>query len=99
MSNFFLTHKAVEDLSKIWGYTYDTWSELQADKYYALLITSCKKLSEDLGLGKRYTEIEEGIRGYRVGKHIIFYRKTENDKIEVLRFLHEAMDLKSRIRE
>ena len=34
MAKYELTHKAVEDLAKIWEYTIDNWSEKQADKYY-----------------------------------------------------------------
>jgi len=34
MANYYLTNKAVEDLSKIWYYTFDNWSEQQADKYF-----------------------------------------------------------------
>ena len=40
MARYSLTNKAVEDLSKIWEYTYEVWSESQADKYYELLINS-----------------------------------------------------------
>ena len=36
MANYNLTNKAVEDLEKIWDYTFQKWSEQQADKYYAL---------------------------------------------------------------
>lgn len=34
MCNYFLTKKAIEDLSKIWDYIFEVWSESQADKYY-----------------------------------------------------------------
>ena len=34
MAKFHLTNKAVEDLAQIWNYTYDEWSENQADRYY-----------------------------------------------------------------
>ena len=37
--------KAVEDLSMIWNYTYETWSEKQADIYYHLLIDSCEEIA------------------------------------------------------
>lgn len=33
MAKYNLTKKAVEDLTKIWNYTFDTWSENQADAY------------------------------------------------------------------
>ena len=45
MSRYFLSNKAVEDLSDIWNYTYEVWSEQQADKYYGLLIDSCDEIS------------------------------------------------------
>ncbi len=38
MAKYKLTNKAVEDLSKIWDYTFEVWSEQQADKYYDGLI-------------------------------------------------------------
>ena len=38
MPNYKLTCKAVADLSKIWKYTFEVWSEKQADKYYNGLI-------------------------------------------------------------
>ena len=38
MAKFSFTYKAVEDLSKIWDYTYEAWSENQANKYYEVLI-------------------------------------------------------------
>ena len=31
MANCFLTNKAVEDLSKIWNYTFDNWPERGVD--------------------------------------------------------------------
>ncbi len=36
MSAYFLTNKAVEDLNGIWEYTFEQWSEQQADRYYHL---------------------------------------------------------------
>lgn len=33
MPKYILTNKAVEDLSTIWNYTFEVWSETQADKY------------------------------------------------------------------
>ena len=29
--------KANDDLNNIWDYTYENWSETQADKYYATI--------------------------------------------------------------
>lgn len=99
MAKYFLTNKAVEDLSKIWDYTYEVWSESQADKYYKLLIGFCKKIAETPDSGKNYAEIEKNIFGYKASQHVIFYRVIKPSEIEILRFLHVRMDLKNRIQE
>lgn len=99
MAKYILTNKAVEDLSKIWEYTYEVWSESQADKYYELLISSFEEIVQNPELGKNYAEIDSTILGLRVGKHIVFYRLVKAINIEILRILHQRMDLKSRIDE
>lgn len=57
MANFKLTNKAVEDLSKIWDYTFEVWSEKQADIYYESLISDCQKIADNPSLGKTITEL------------------------------------------
>jgi toxin ParE1/3/4 len=99
MSKYFLSNKAVDDLSKIWDYTYEVWSENQADKYYYELLENCQELCENQSLGRNYIEIDMDIYGYKSGQHIIFYRMLNKEEIEIVRFLHSRMDLKNRIEE
>jgi toxin ParE1/3/4 len=99
MAKYVLSNKAVEDLSEIWEYTYETWSEGQADKYYDLLTNSFGEIVQNPELGKSYTEIDSAIWGLRVGKHIVFYRVVKSGDIEIVRILHQRMDLKSRMDE
>jgi len=100
MAKYHLTNKAVEDLSNIWEYTVDTWSERQADDYYNMLIASFQKTTENPRLfGLKYEEIAEGLHGYRANKHIIFYRILADGDILVIRILHQRMDLKRRMLE
>ena len=99
MAKYFLTNKAVEDLSKIWEYTYEVWSEGPADKYYELLTSSFQEIVQNPEIGKKYDEIDSGILGLRVGKHIIFYRVVQPRDIQILRILHQRMNLKSRMEE
>ena len=54
MADYILTNKAVLDLSAIWEYTVDTWSEKQADKYYFMLLDSCQDLANGKVAGKKY---------------------------------------------
>ncbi len=97
MANFYLTNKAVADLSEIWNYTFDAWSEMQADHYYSLLLNTCKELAENPKLGKKYDNVHVSLLGFKVNQHIIFY--TPNSQgILVVRILHSRMDMQSRLR-
>ena len=97
MAKYHFTNKAVEDLTEIWNYTLEAWSEKQADKYYDLLLFSCNELAKNPNLGKNYELITEGMLGYRSGEHIIFYSIVSKNEIEVARILHGMMDLKSKL--
>jgi toxin ParE1/3/4 len=99
VAKYLLTNKAVEDLSKIWAYTYEVWSESQADKYYELLTSSFQEILQYPGLGKNYNEIDSTVLGLHVGKHIVLYRLTHTNDIEIIRILHQRMDLRSRMEE
>jgi toxin ParE1/3/4 len=99
MAKYKFTNKAVDDLSAIWSYTFDKWSEKQADAYYIMLVENCKKVASSPQLGKNYSGVTANLLGFRAGKHIIFYRKIEENEVEITRILHEQMDLKHRITE
>ncbi len=99
MAKYNLTNKAVEDLADIWDYTFDKWSEKQADNYYDMLIANCKRIADNPSLGKNYNGITENLFRLRTNRHIIFYRKIAEKEIEVARILHERMDLENRILE
>ncbi|MFD2941983.1 type II toxin-antitoxin system RelE/ParE family toxin [Flavobacterium notoginsengisoli] len=96
MAKYHLTKKAVEDLTHIWNYTFDEWSERQADKYYFLLLDSCQEVAGNPNLGKKYENVSEKLLGYKSNEHILFYRIISEDEIEIIRILHGRMDLKSK---
>ncbi|MBU2526420.1 MAG: type II toxin-antitoxin system RelE/ParE family toxin [Bacteroidetes bacterium] len=99
MAEYKLTNKAVEDLSKIWDYTFEVWSENQADKYYDDLISNCQEIAKKPDLGKIYEGISKQLLGMKANRHIIFYRTINDNYVEITRILHERMDLKKRITE
>ncbi|MFH7005635.1 type II toxin-antitoxin system RelE/ParE family toxin [Flavobacterium bizetiae] len=96
MAKYYLTNKAVEDLTNIWDYTYGEWSENQADKYYNLLLSSCQEIAENPNLGKKYDNVSERLLGFKSNQHIIFYQIISNTEVEIIRILHGRMDLKSK---
>jgi toxin ParE1/3/4 len=99
MAEYKLTNKAVEDLSKIWNYTLETWSEKQADKYYEMLISNFQEIADNPKLGKNYEGVTQSLLGYKTNRHIIFYRILNTSYIEITRILHVRMDLKKRVIE
>ena len=99
MANFYFTNKAVNDLTQIWDYTFEKWSEKQADKYYNDLLKACKRIAADTDLGRKYFKIIPDLHGLHINRHIIFFRRIDSDLVEITRILHEKMDLKKRISE
>lgn len=53
MAEYHITRKAVQDLTAIWEYTLNTWSESQADIYYQWYETQANRLSN-----RKYSDVE-----------------------------------------
>ena len=99
MVNVILRQEAIDDLNNIWEYTFEKWSENQADQYYNKIIHYCEMISENPNIGKKYPEIDSEIFGFLVHKHIIFYRILNLQEIEIERILGAEMDLKNRLKD
>ena len=90
MAKYKFTNKAVYDLTQIWNYTLNKWSEDQADRYYHMLLENCKEVANNPELGKNYSGVTENLFGFKAGRHIIFYRRTVDNEVEITRILHET---------
>jgi toxin ParE1/3/4 len=99
MAKYKFTNKAVYDLTLIWNYTLNKWSEDQADRYYHMLLENCKEVANNPEIGKNYSGVIEDLFGFKAGRHIIFYRRIEGNEIEITRILHEQMDIENRIKD
>ncbi|MDZ7898864.1 MAG: type II toxin-antitoxin system RelE/ParE family toxin [Arcicella sp.] len=99
MAKITFRQEAIDDLTDIWDYTLQKWSEKQADKYHNTIKQACKDISENPYIGRSYDEISKYLFGLKSGNHIIFYHSISEDEIEVIRILHERMDLKNKINE
>ena len=97
MAKIRLSRKAISDLDGIWDYTVETWSKDQAIIYYRQIHASIQSLDRlPLFQEKNYDIIKPGLLGFKVGHHIIFYKK-HNDSIRIVRILHEKMDYQRHI--
>ena len=86
------TNLDLDDLEEIWKYTLETWSEKQADKYYFEIIDRCEELKFDFELTNDYSSILLELKGVKINRHLIFFRFSSNDVIEIVRILHEKMN-------
>lgn len=99
MAIFKLSNKAVEDLSAIWNYTFEEWSETQADTYYKMLLKHCQKVAVRPQLGKKFADIGVMVWASRAKQHIVFYTINSPEEIFIVRILHGRMDLLKRLSE
>lgn len=93
MPRFSLTKQALEDLREIGRYTQRRWGREQRRHYLALLDRCFHTLAENPNQGQRCDEIRSGYRKFPSGQHIVFYCEQNTGGIEIIRVLHERMDL------
>jgi len=96
---YLISNKALKDLETIWLYTADKWSVDQADRYYNLIIDEINYICKNVNAGKAIEYIRKGYRASKVKSHLIFYRISAEDVVEVIRILHERMDIETRLNE
>ncbi|TNE74792.1 type II toxin-antitoxin system RelE/ParE family toxin [bacterium] len=96
-SNYRISQEAISDLEHIWLYTLKKWSLEQADHYYALIIGEIEFISNNFMLGKALKLPKKNYRVVRVKSHLIFYRRNEHQIVEIVRILHQRMDVKKHL--
>lgn len=98
MPGFRLSSQAQADLRDIGRYTQRTWGREQRNRYLAQLDDAFHLLAREPDSGQACEAIRPGYRRYAVGRHLIFYRLS-HDTIDIIRILHERMDIKARLME
>jgi toxin ParE1/3/4 len=79
-------------------YTAENWSIEKANRYYNL-IDEIEYVSANFEVTTDFGNIRKNYKFSKVKSHLVFYKKTENTEMEVVRILHERMDLKNRIND
>ncbi|WP_421811823.1 type II toxin-antitoxin system RelE/ParE family toxin [Flagellimonas sp.] len=93
-----ISQQAIDDLDKIWIYTLNKWSKEQADRYFDLIIAEIEFIADNYLIGKSAEQTRKNYRITKIKSHLIFYRKVENDIVEIVRILHQGMDTKKRLK-
>ena len=95
-----ISKQAEIDLENIWLYTFEEWSLEQADYYFDLIMDEIEYISKNPKSGKDYSNVRKGYFHSRMKSHFIFYRiNLKEEKVEIIRILHQQMDIDSHINE
>jgi toxin ParE1/3/4 len=99
MSGYIISEKALEDINNIWIYTAQNWSVEQADRYYNVIIDEIEYIVDNLDMSRDFGKIRKSYRYSKVRSHLIFFKKDKRNEIEVVRVLHERMNIENRLAE
>lgn len=92
-----ISKQAIDDLNNIWVYTLHKWSKEQADRYYDLIIEEIEFIADNFMFGKSAEQTRENYRVTKLKSHLIFYKEDDNRIVEIVRILHQRMDIKKRL--
>lgn len=99
MTRYLISKEAVNDINTIWIYTAENWSTEQADRYYNLILDEIEYIAENFEMARSFEDVRKAYRYSKVKSHLIFFKKTKENSIEVIRVLHEKMDIANRLNE
>jgi toxin ParE1/3/4 len=91
--------QAVRDMEQIWTWTAGRWGAAQAERYLRRIQDVCAALAGGDLPGADASDIRPGYRKARAGRHLVFFRRQPDASVEVVRILHERMDIGSRLRD
>jgi toxin ParE1/3/4 len=95
---YIISAEALKDLEGIWLYTMETWSPEQADRYFRQVFEEIEHLTSRPRSGKDVSYIRKGYLRTKVQSHFIFYKINEKENcIEIIRILHQQMDIDTRL--
>jgi len=93
-----ISHLASLDLENIWTFTFENWSIEQADRYFNLIMDEIEYIAENPLSGSDFNSIRKGYFRSKIKSHFIFYKINNKYKlVEIIRILHERMDIESRL--
>lgn len=93
MSAYLFTPAARTDLEEIWDYSVEQWGEEKAEAYIRQIRDACEALASGRKKGRAIDGIRPGYLKLAAGSHFLFFRFGNGGVIEVVRILHERMDV------
>jgi toxin ParE1/3/4 len=93
VSRYLLSPAAQADLEQIWDYTHQRWGIDQAEEYVREFQRAIERAAANTQIGRGCDEIRPGYRKLAAGSHTLFYRVTAHGVIDIVRVLHQRMDV------
>jgi len=96
MAAYRLTNKAEHDLLSIGRFTLKHWGVTQRNFYIKQLDACFSHIAENPMIGIACDFIKAGYRKLPQGSHVIFYKQSPTGIVEIIRVLHQSMDVESK---
>jgi toxin ParE1/3/4 len=98
MAHIIRSPRAKQDIAEVLRYTKERWGDAQAREYRDLVKEALTAIALNPQCGKVRDELRPGMRSHHIkqpgrnARHILFYRITTDEAVQVVRFLHDSMD-------
>jgi toxin ParE1/3/4 len=93
VTRYVLSPAARADLEQICDYTCQRWDDDQAEEYVREIQRAIERVVDNPMIGRACDELRPGYRKHAVGSHTLYYRIVSGDVINLVRILHQRMDV------
>jgi len=93
VSRYLLSPAAHADLEQIWDDTHHRWGVDQTEEYLRELQHAIDRAAANPAIGRACEQIRPGYRSLAAGSHTLLYRATADGIIDVVRVLHQRLDV------
>ncbi len=97
MTEYVISAKAIEDINNIWVFTAENWTVEQADRYHNLIFDEIEYIVRNFEMARDFGKIRKSYKYSKVKEHLIFFKKNKTNEIEIVRVLHERMEIENRL--
>lgn len=99
MNGYLLSPAAQADLGQIWDYSACKWGRDRTDRYILSIRDACDALADGSRHGRPIDAIRPGYRKLAVASHFLFYRISASGLVDVVRILHQRMNVAEHLQD
>jgi toxin ParE1/3/4 len=97
-SKLLLTHRALDDIQRIFDYSVEHWGKRAAEKYLDAMESGLDRVKTQPGLLRPEPDFHESLTFYRINQHLLVC-DARPESIVVLTVVHGSMDIPARLAE